>query len=122
MMDATGPSQGREMAAKDPLGKDMAAHDPLRRILVGGAALLAWLASLALLAAPGGRNVLPAVTVAALLASAPLLLPASARGRKAVAAVAVLLGVFVVLAAASVGLFYLPSAAALWLAAWRYPP
>ena len=109
------------MAAQGPPGKDMAAQEPLRRILVIGAALLAWLASLALLAAPGGRSVLPAVTVAALLASVPLLLPA-ARRRKTVAAAAVLLGVFVVLASASIGLFYLPSAAALWLAAWRYPP
>jgi hypothetical protein len=110
------------MAAQGPPGKDMAAQEPLRRILVIGAALLAWLASLALLAAPGGRSVLLAVTVAALLASVPLLLPAAARRRKAVSAAAVLLAVFVVLASASIGLFYLPSAAALWLAAWRYPP
>jgi hypothetical protein len=110
------------MAAQDPPGKDRAAQDPLRRILVGGAALLAWLASLALLATPGGPGVLLAVTVAALLASVPLLLPAAARRRTTVAAAAVVLGVFVVLASASIGLFYLPSAAALWLAAWRYPP
>ncbi|HEU4642597.1 MAG TPA: hypothetical protein VFS44_09090 [Gemmatimonadaceae bacterium] len=71
----------------------------------------------ATLLAVNGPRALIALLLPVLLTALPLLARRPATRRRLAGAAAVLLGVFVLLGAASVGLFYLPAALALVLAA-----